>query len=94
MNRKHLARAAAAALSSAMLGASPAIAHDSRLHDDGAINSGKETHYHDHAQHGVDEGHLPATSDNVRKIGNLDLFAGAEQGGASPSSRRRAHTRT
>jgi hypothetical protein len=58
-----------------------AIAHESRLHDDGAIDSGKETHYHDHAQHGVDDGHLPATSHNVRKVGNLDLFAGAEEPG-------------
>ncbi len=79
--RQYLARAALAAACSALLAAPSAIAHESRLHDDGAIDSGKETHYHDHAQHGVDEGHLPATSHNVRKVGNLDLFAGAEEPG-------------
>jgi hypothetical protein len=79
--RQYLARAALAAGCSALLAAPSAIAHESRLHDDGAIDSGKETHYHDHAQHGADEGHLPATSHNVRKVGNLDLFAGAEEPG-------------
>ena len=30
-----------------------AVGSGSRLDDDGAINSGKETHLHDDAQHGV-----------------------------------------
>jgi len=61
--------------------AAPAASSGSRLDDDGAINSGKETHSHDAAQHGDTEGHLPATDNNVEKIGNIDLFAGAEEPG-------------
>src|SRR5215204_5008621 len=69
--------AVAAAL---LLGAAPAYAHDDVWVDDGYINSGKETHNHD-AQHGEVEGHLPASSANVTKIGNLDLFADEEEPG-------------
>jgi hypothetical protein len=79
--RKHFAMVAVVAASAGLIASSTAVAHESRLHDDGAINSGKETHYHDAAQHGLDEGHLPPTSKNVRKVGNLDLFAGAEEPG-------------
>jgi len=62
--------------------AAPAAAGGgSRLDDDGAVNSGKETHSHDDAQHGVSEGHLQPTSNNVTKVGNIDLFAGAEEPG-------------
>ena len=81
MRIKHFGGALVAGLSVAALATSGAFAHDSRLHDDGTMDSGKETHYHDDAQHGGDEGHLPATNKNVRKIGNLDLFAGAEEPG-------------
>ena len=77
---KVFARAVATVLGVALFVAPAAIAHDTRLDDDGAMNSGKETHYHD-AQHGGDEGHLPPTSKNVVKVGNLDLFAGAEEPG-------------
>jgi hypothetical protein len=77
---KHLAMTALGVAAAGLI-ASPAFAHESRLHDDGAIDSGKETHFHHEAQHGVDEGHLPATNKNVRKVGNLDLFAGAEEPG-------------
>ncbi len=52
----------------------------SRLEDDGAVNSGKETHSH-HAQHGEDEGHLPPVQRNVDLVGFTDLFAGQEQPG-------------
>ena len=52
----------------------------SRLEDDGAVNSGKETHSHD-AQHGHDTDHLPPVQRNVDLIGFTDLFAGAEQPG-------------
>ncbi|HYN99727.1 MAG TPA: PA domain-containing protein [Actinomycetota bacterium] len=52
----------------------------SLLTDDGAINSGKDTHVHD-AQHGTDHGHLPPVQENVDLIGFTDLFAGAEQPG-------------
>jgi hypothetical protein len=69
--------AVAAAL---LLGAAPAYAHDDVWVDDGYINSGEETHNHD-AQHGEVEGHLPASSANVTKIGNLDLFADEEEPG-------------
>ena len=81
MKSMFLARAALGAVSAVLVAAPAALAHESRLHDDGAIDSGKETHWHDSAQHGSDEGHLPPTSKNVRKVGNLDLFAGAEQPG-------------
>lgn len=64
--------------------AAPAAAGGgSRLDDDGAVNSGKETHSHDDAQHGVSEGHLQPTSNNVTKVGNIDLFAGAEEPGGN-----------
>ncbi|HEX2042665.1 MAG TPA: PA domain-containing protein [Acidimicrobiales bacterium] len=53
---------------------------ESRLEDDGAVNSGKETHSH-HAQHGEDEGHLPPVQRNVDLVGFTDLFAGQEQPG-------------
>ena len=81
LRTRDLARAAAAGASAALLAASGAFAHESRLHDDGVMDSGKETHYHDDAQHGTDHGHLPATNKNVRKVGNIDLFAGAEEPG-------------
>ncbi|WP_448809854.1 PA domain-containing protein [Agromyces bauzanensis] len=77
------AGAAFVAVAALALGAGPAFAHDDTVYaDDGYIDSGKETHNHD-AQHGVDTGHLwpEGTSANVTKIGNLDLFADAEQPG-------------
>ena len=52
----------------------------SLLTDDGAINSGKDTHVHD-AQHGTDHGHLAPRRGHVDLIGFTDLFAGAEQPG-------------
>jgi hypothetical protein len=74
-----VARAAIAAAFAALLVSVPALAHDgNRLSDDGALNSGKETHYHHDAQHETDTGHLPATSRNVRKVGRLDLFGPGE----------------
>lgn len=69
--------AVAAAL---LLGAAPASAHDEVWVDDGVLDSGEESHHH-HAQHGEEEGHLPASSANVTKIGNLDLFADEEEPG-------------
>ncbi|MDQ4133597.1 MAG: hypothetical protein M3179_10425 [Actinomycetota bacterium] len=59
--------------------AAPSVS-DSRLEDDGAINSGKETHSHDD-QHGGDEGHLPAVKHNVQLVGFSDLFTDGEQPG-------------
>ena len=66
----------------ASTGAAPAApsVSDSRLEDDGAVNSGKETHSHDD-QHGGDQGHLPPVQHNVDVIGFTDLFAGQEQPG-------------
>ena len=75
---KVFARAVATALGLVLFAAPVAIAHETRLEDDGVMDSGKETHFHD-AQHGGDEGHLPPTSKNVVKIGNLDLFAGGPE---------------
>ena len=80
MSTRTIARAVAAAASVVLLTASAAAAHDvNRLQDDGAVNSGKETHAHD--QHGGIEGHLPATSQNVNLVGKIDLFTDAEQEG-------------
>src|SRR5215207_3472458 len=73
-----LRTAVAGAAAAILLVGAPASAHDaddSKLSDDGAINSGKETHYHDD-QHGGSEGHLPATSSNVRLIGRVDVADG------------------
>src|SRR5215210_4251064 len=82
MKKRYLARAALGAVTAMLVAAPAALAHEgSRLVDDGVIDSGKETHWHDSAQHGSDDGHLPPTSKNVRKVGNLDLFAGAEEPG-------------
>jgi len=82
LKRARLGRLLPAVTSAILIAAAPAVAHDeSRLQDDGAINSGKETHSHDSAQHGADDGHLPATSKNVRKVGALDLFTAAEEPG-------------
>ena len=82
MRRNIFSRAALAAMAATLAVAGVAYSHsgDSLLSDD-ALNSGKETHYHDDAQHGVDGGHLPPTIKNVRKVGRLDLFAGAEEPG-------------
>lgn len=64
------------------LGAGPAFAHsDTEYVDDGVLDSGKETHNHHSQQHGEEEGHLPASSANVTKIANLDLFADEEEPG-------------
>ncbi|GAA4057906.1 PA domain-containing protein [Agromyces indicus] len=78
-----LAGTAIVAAGALLLGAGPVLAHDEPLVDDGVLDSGKETHnHHSHGQqHGEEEGHLPASSENVLKIGNLDLFEGAEQPG-------------
>jgi hypothetical protein len=67
----------------ALAGVAPAApsGSESRLEDDGAINSGKETHSHHDAQHGDDHGHLPPVQRNVDLIGFTDLFGGQEQPG-------------
>jgi hypothetical protein len=77
-----LALAVLAAMAITLFAVGSAAAHSpegSRLADDGAVNSGKETHAHH--QHGGDEGHLPPVSRNVRKVGHIDLFTGTEQPG-------------
>jgi hypothetical protein len=80
MRTRTMARAVVAAASVVLLTASAAAAHDiNRLQDDGAVNSGKETHAHD--QHGGTHGHLPATSHNVNVVGKIDLFTEAEEEG-------------
>ena len=83
MRKVLISRLLLAVTTAALIAASPAMAdHGSRLDDDGAVNSGKETHAHDDAQHGGDEGHLPPVKRNVDVVGKLDLFAGgAEQPG-------------
>lgn len=63
------------------LGVAPAFARDGiEPVDDGVMDSGKETRQDD-AQNGGDEGHLPASSENVVEIGRLDLFEGEEEPG-------------
>jgi hypothetical protein len=78
-----LAGTAIVAAGALLLGAGPVLAHDEPLIDDGVLDSGKETHnHHSHdQQHGEEEGHLPASSDNVLKISNLDLFEDEEEPG-------------
>ena len=82
--RRVIRRATVVAAAAALLTAGPAMAHDeggSKLVDDGVVDSGKETHNHDSAQHGVDEGHLAPTSSNVRLVGKVDVTPGAEAPG-------------
>ena len=70
---------AAAAL---VLSGGPALAHDdTEWVDDGVLDSGEETHNHHSQQHGEEEGHLPASSSNVVKVGSFDLFADMEEPG-------------
>ena len=70
------------AIGALVFSASPALAHnDIDYIDDGVLDSGKETHNH-HYQHTDDEhGHIPSGSNNVTKIGSLDLFEDEEQPG-------------
>jgi hypothetical protein len=76
-----IARVALAALGASLLIAGTAMAYDpaSRLADDGAVNSGKETH--SHGQHGETTGHIAPRQNNVALIGYSDLFADSEQPG-------------
>ncbi|MGR2753530.1 PA domain-containing protein [Agromyces arachidis] len=78
-----LAGTAAVAAGVLLLGGGPVLAHDEPYVDDGVLDSGKETHgHHSHdQQHGEEEGHLPASSENVLKISNLDLFEDEEEPG-------------
>ncbi|MGP3980848.1 PA domain-containing protein [Streptomyces sp. KR80] len=62
--------AAAVTLAAAAL-VGVAQAHDGASADDGIIDHAKATH--DHHQHGGDEGHLPASSENVRLVSKLGL---------------------
>lgn len=59
-----------AALVGALLVAAPgARAHDSVIVvDDGVVDNAKDTHGH-HSQHGGEDGHLPAASENLRLVG-------------------------
>lgn len=84
MNRRAtLAGSAIVAAAALVLSGGPALAHDDTdWVDDGVIDSGEETHHHhSNQQHGEEEGHLPASSSNVTKIANLDLFADEEEPG-------------
>ena len=84
MKLVRLAGLAAVSLVGALLVPAATEAHapeQSRLTDDGAINSGKESHDHHSAQHGAPDGHLPPVNDNMSVVGNLDLFADGEQPG-------------
>ena len=76
--RNLLRRATVVAAAAVLLTSGSASAHNvegSKLEDDGAVNSGKETHHHD-AQHGGDEGHLPPTSRNVNLVGRVNVADG------------------
>jgi hypothetical protein len=48
-----------------------ALAHP--LADDGVIDSGEEVHGNLHHQHGASDGHLPATSKNVKLVGKMNV---------------------
>ncbi|MHB1225665.1 MAG: PA domain-containing protein, partial [Gemmatimonadaceae bacterium] len=70
------ARATAIALMITLATAGIAVAHgeDSKLDDDGAVNSGKEVHAQH--QHGGVDGHLPATEKKVELVGKVDVTDG------------------
>jgi hypothetical protein len=75
-----LRRATVVAAALLLLTAGPALGQDadgSKLADDGAIDSGKETHYHHEAQHGGQEGHLPPVRNNVDLVGKVKVADGA-----------------
>ncbi|MET9678690.1 PA domain-containing protein [Streptomyces coeruleorubidus] len=63
--------AAAGLVAGAFAGA--AQAHDGVSADDGGIDNAEATHDHHSHQHGGDEGHLPAGSENVRLVSKLGL---------------------
>ena len=88
MKRSPLARVALGALATGVLASGALLAPTAALGDhgltavsDGAIDTGKETKHHDAQQHGEDQGHLPAKSNNVREIGHIDLFAPGDEAG-------------
>jgi hypothetical protein len=70
-NRTGVTLVAAATLVATALSGT-GLAHDGVSSDDGGIDNAKATHDHHH-QHGGDEGHLPAGSDNVRLVAKLGL---------------------
>ncbi len=55
----------------ALIAATTAIAAGTAT--DGVIDSAKDVHGHNHAQHGGDDGHLPASSENVRVVGQAAI---------------------
>ncbi|MQA99913.1 MAG: hypothetical protein GEU78_06415 [Actinobacteria bacterium] len=76
---KRWLQASVACGTAVLLLAGAALAHDpgdNRLEDDGAMNSGKETHAAH--QHGGEDGHLPPVSNNV------DLIGKAKASGVKP----------
>src|SRR3990170_4468140 len=48
------------------------------LDNDGVIDSGEEVHGSLHHQHGSTDGHLPATSKNVKLVGKMNVNQEAE----------------
>jgi hypothetical protein len=76
--KRSIPRALALAAALVVATAAPGFGHDvegSKLSDDGAMNSGKESHAHD-AQHGAETGHLPPTRQNVDLVGKVRVADG------------------
>ena len=59
----------------AMLAVTTAIAGGTST--DGAIDSASDYHGHDHAQHGEDAGHLPASTENIKVVGKAAISKAA-----------------
>ena len=74
---QHVHRRVAAGFVAVCLTASAAAgvaaAHDGVSSDDGGIDNAEATHDHHEHQHGGDEGHLPAGSENVELVSKLEL---------------------
>ncbi|MEN9933783.1 MAG: hypothetical protein RLZZ387_362 [Chloroflexota bacterium] len=67
-NRKWSAIAVVAALLLTVSGVLAAV-----ITDDGGIDAASDVHGHVHHQHGGGEGHLEATSENVRLVGRMNI---------------------
>jgi hypothetical protein len=58
--------------------APPALAHPDEATTDGPVESADQ--YHDDEQHGIDDGHLPASQKNVNLIGKIDNLTSVDGG--------------
>ena len=82
MRRTRLGFVFVLALLVALAAAGAALAHPEHggavTDDDGVIDSGEEVHGAHHGQHGTTNGHLPASSKNVKLVGKMHVNQEAE----------------